>query len=86
MKKMSKETVKVLETIVDLEGDCLDYDKHCHKCPFKKGCLVTFIDPVTRMTSAERFILAIDTLINNELLDEYDPEDIREHFQRRKNQ
>jgi len=66
---MSEKDIELLEEIVNKKGDCLNR-RLCERCPFRRKCLPTFLDRTTRVTKAERMILALETITNAMLFDE----------------
>jgi len=66
---MNKDTIDLLEEILEKRGNCLD-SPMCKRCPFKRKCLPTFLRKTTRATKAERMSLALEVLTNAALLDE----------------
>jgi len=63
---MEKRHKKILDKIIELEGNCL-IGVMCDHCPFNNSCLPRFFTKDTP-TRKERYIKAIDTLARSELM------------------
>jgi hypothetical protein len=59
--------IKVLNNIVEKNGDCLTAYL-CNECPFRKKCLPEFLHENTRPSRKERYEMASDTLARISLL------------------
>lgn len=71
---MKENTLKVLEKIVELQGDCLKVHL-CTSCPFKTRCLPEFLNSAEKRPSKkERFNLALDAITNSALFEDHEPE------------
>lgn len=57
---MSKKTEKILQEIIDLDGNCLS-DSRCRNCPFKSKCLTEFTSR-RPPSKKRRAAMALDTL------------------------
>lgn len=61
---------RVLNIIVDKEGDCLT-SKLCNDCPFRAKCLPEFLDKKAIPSRKERYEMAADMLARVELMLDY---------------
>ena len=69
---MKNKDLKILQDIVDLEGDCLDHNR-CDKCPLRKKCLPVFLHK-RRPSKNKRMRVALDTIANVMLMgDDHEP-------------
>ena len=64
---MDDEQIKVLNNIVEKNGDCLT-SALCNQCPFRRKCLPEFLQKNTRPSRKERYEMASDTLARISLL------------------
>lgn len=68
---------RILQEIVDLDGNCLD-SVRCKLCPFRALCLPDFLNP-TPPTKEQRAKMALDVMTHHALVDEETPLDIEQH-------
>ena len=64
---MEEKQKRVLNKIVEIEGNCLT-SILCNDCPFRKKCLPEFLARKTRPTRRERYEMASDLLARVELM------------------
>ena len=61
---------KILNDIVTLEGKCASANR-CRYCPFSAECLPEFISDKGPPSRNRRKTIALDTIVNLELLDDH---------------
>lgn len=62
---------KILEQIVELDGNCLDGRPRCEQCPFRSKCLPEFLNEEPP-TKHKRLEMAKQVLFHNLVLEEDD--------------
>lgn len=65
---LSDQDIKTLQSIIDLEGKCMDSSR-CKVCPFRAMCLPEFLNPAPP-SPQQRSKMAVDVLTHHSLLDE----------------
>jgi len=65
---LSEQDKKVLEEIVELDGNCLDGRPRCQLCPFRAKCLPEFLNK-TPLSKRARFDMAMKILFHNLVLE-----------------
>jgi len=60
--------MKIIQEIIDLDGDCLDYVR-CLECPFKSTCLPEFLN-IKSPSKAQRESMALRALVHHSLLED----------------
>lgn len=77
---LNKEDQKVLEEVVEENGDCLKAER-CEKCPFRSMCLPEFLN-IEPPTKTQRKNMAIEVLMHNAVMidEEVSKEDIEEQY------
>lgn len=66
---MSQKHKKILEEIVNSNGNCLD-SKRCKKCPFARVCLVESLKNKKLPTKNKRFQMALEFIVNDIIMED----------------
>lgn len=66
---MSKPPRSILDSIVEMEGDCL-IDELCRRCPFKDQCHRQWLLRNRFPTRSQRLKMAVDAIAARELLND----------------
>ena len=75
---LPKQDEKILQEIVNSNGDCLNAQR-CSGCPFRSMCLPEFLIP-TPPTKEERCNMALKVLTHNALLESEEQIDIKKEY------
>jgi hypothetical protein len=76
---LSTEDQRVLQEIVDKEGNCLD-SKRCIRCPFRAKCLPEFLDP-NPPSQPQRLRMAMGVLTHHLLIEEDSVDGVEQDYE-----